>query len=487
MTKHFKPPWSGDVGRYPAVALEKHSALCRIIDVPDATHPLDLRDMIADLDTEDRRAAMVAAQNAAERLDQICAWGPKFDNPIEPMRDALRNPNHEHICLLGGRGGGKSHEIADAIVEIGSTEKHRVVCAREFMVSIADSSKALLQDKIDKSRWANQWRSTDYLLENVVTGTTITFLGVARNPQSAKSMEGATIFWGEEACTFSQKSIDIILPTIRKGGSRFFWSYNPDQPDDPIDVMFRKGEAPERSYVRLVQCTDNQFFYSDTRMASERRTAFIKSSATKFRHVWFGGYDTNPDGLVYQDVTIGRVSLPDDASPMYAVDWGWTDPLSAVEVFVIEPDDPETEKGTIYIRAEVHGSGIPAKSIATEIDSAMPFARTHTIIADSSEPKSIADLQQQGFHVIPAKKGAGSIRAGITFIQGYKIVISPDCVGTIADFTSYMWKKSKDGRILRDPVDLDNHAPDALRYALERYTPPARTQRSGGVVWVKRR
>lgn len=487
MTRYFKPPWDDDPAEYQAVTLEKHSAMCRAVDVPDKTPPPELREIIDELSADEQVEVQQAGVNAAVNLAAMLAWAPDVENPTEDVRSALRNSAYEHVCLWGGRGGGKSHEIAEAIVELASTQKHRVVCAREFMNSIDDSSKALIEDKIKASRWANQWTITERKLENVVTGTTVTFLGVARNPQSAKSLEGATIFWGEEASTFSTTSIDIILPTLRKGGSRFFWSYNPDQKDDPIDAMFRGGQPPERSYVRMVQCTDNTYFYSDTRMPSERRTAYAQKSPAKYRHIWFGGYDTNPDGLVFQDVTVGRVALPDAAVPRYGVDWGWTDPFCALELFVIEPADPEMEKGTIYIRSEVHGSHIMAKDIETKIDAAMPMARNHTITADSSEPKSISDLQGKGFHVVPAKKGTGSIRAGITFIQGYKIVISPDCSGALHDFTSYMWKITKTGVITNDPVDADNHACDTVRYALEDYTPPPRKNRSGGVHWVKRR
>lgn len=480
---HFIPPWSGDPARYPAAALEQHSAHCRALRVPDDTTPADVRQLMQGLTEDEQIAVRQAGLDAVVKLQAMVDWHPEHDNDTETAREALRNPYYTHICLWGGRGGGKSHDIAEAIIELASTGTERVVCGREFQNSIDDSAKTLLEDKIKASRWANQWKVTHNELTNTVTGSTIIFIGVSRNPNSAKSMEGATIFWGEEASEFIQSSLDIILPTMtRTKRSRFFWSFNPQTKTTPIDKMFRQGERPERSYVRMVQCTDNVHFYSDTKMAGERRTAFTKQSLQKFRWIWCGAYNESPEGLVYQHWTTGRVSLPENAVPLYGIDWGWTDPFACLEVFVIEPDDPETERGTIYIRREVYGAKIPAKKLPGRIAEAMPLAKSHQIIADSAEPKSIDDFKDAGFYVTPARKGPGSIRAGISFIQGYDIVVSPDCPNVATELTLYRWKTDKTGTILRDPVDADNHAMDCLRYALEDYTPALADD--GGVDYV---
>lgn len=464
--KTFLAPWDNDPTRYPAWALEKHSAHCRVLGVPDSTHPSEIRHKLTD-------EAVVAGENAVKMLYEMEAWKPAEYDPDyhKSIKEDITTNHYRHYAFWGGRGGGKSHEAAEAIVELASVGYERVVCGREFMASIRDSSRSLLVSKIKKSKWVNDWKITDRELKNTRTGSLVTFMGINRNPDSARSLEGCTLFFGEEAETFSENSLDILLPTIRSPGSRLIWLWNPAY-GGPVDTTFRMSEPPERSYVRCVLCEDNPWFYR-TEMPGERRAAFLKSSPAKYRHIWRGALDTNPELSVYTNWSVGRYELPAGAVPLYGLDFGWTDPLAMLEFFVIEPENKETEKGTIYIAQEIYGSHIPIQELRPKIDEKMPAAVLHTVVADSAEPKSIHYLKTGGLYVIPASKGAGSIRAGISQIQGYNIIVSPECPNTAAELQSYNWKTTKNGIIVRDPEDKNNHAMDALRYGMESHTEPA--------------
>ena len=89
------------------------------------------------------------------------------------------------------------------------------------------------------------------------------------------------------------------------------------------------------------------------------------------------------------------------------------------------------------------------------------------IIADSSEPKSIDDIQRNGiYRILPAKKGKDSILNGIQFIQDFKIYVHPKCENTIVELSNYVWS-NKEGVNINKPIDEYNHLMDALRYALE--------------------
>lgn len=445
------------------------------MDVPDATTPADLRQLLLLATPAAQEQARVSMLNAVEQAEQMYGWAPpEHTTSAAPYAPFSTNHGFEHYAFWGGRGGGKSHGIAEGIIELSSTKLERVVCGREFQNSIKDSVKELLEAKIATSRFASQWVSTEQELRNVVTGSRITFIGMNRNPNSAKSLEGCTIFWGEEAQTFSLTSLEIILPTIRSGGSRCVWSWNPAEKGSPVDDMFRSGVLPERAYICCVLVEDNPFFYTG-RMPGEMRTSWNNATKAKFRHIWRGAYDERPEGLVYQDWTVGRPFIPDDQIPMYGLDWGWVDPFACLEVYILEPDDPEKERGKIYVAAEAYGSYIPANEIGATIDKAFNRRiREAYITADSSEPKSIDDLSGQGFVVYGAVKGPGSVRAGISFIQGYDIWVSPDCIHFQAELAAYKWKVTlRDKIILSNPEDKDNHACDALRYAVEDYVPPS--------------
>ncbi|SIT91639.1 PBSX family phage terminase large subunit [Edaphobacillus lindanitolerans] len=93
-----------------------------------------------------------------------------------------------------------------------------------------------------------------------------------------------------------------------------------------------------------------------------------------------------------------------------------------------------------------------------------------SITADSSDKRLIAELRAKGVRRIhSAVKKPGSIRHGISFLQGFKIYIHPSCVNTIEEFNTYVFQQDKEGNWLNEPEDANNHIIDALRYSMERY------------------
>ena len=88
--------------------------------------------------------------------------------------------------------------------------------------------------------------------------------------------------------------------------------------------------------------------------------------------------------------------------------------------------------------------------------------------ADSAEMKSIDRLYELGLVGIkPARKGPDSIRAGIDFLQDYRIIIHPRCVNFLTEINGYVWDTDKYDNRLQKPVDWQNHLMDAMRYAVE--------------------
>jgi len=383
---------------------------------------------------------------------------------------ALYQDQHEHYAFYGGRGGAKSHHIADWIALTSSKQPERVVCGREFQNSIRDSVKELIEQKIRKNGLEDDWRSTDRELLNVVTGSRISFLGMNRNPESAKSLEGATIFWGEEAQTFTKRSVEIIVPTIRAQGSRMVWSWNSRFRTDEVDVMFRGGVPPEKSYISNVSWRDNLYFYR-TRMPSEFRRS-LRNNPKRHVHIWEGGYDENPDAAIFTNWSVGRPShIPDTVIPRFGLDFGFSaDPNAAVKVYVIEAKNDD-EEDIIYVAQEKVVHNQPIRSLHTTLDS-LSEVRDYEVIADSASPSNIDHLViQDGFNVYGARKGPGSVVAGISLMQGFHIMVDPDCPITASEIKSYMWHLDKSGRTLPKPAEhQQDHCIDAIRYAVEDLT-----------------
>lgn len=401
-----------------------------------------------------------------------------LDTAFDPFGDLIygeayaplyENVYYEHYGFHGGRGGAKSHAVAEALVKWSHEGYERVVCGRQFQISIKDSVKELIESKIRKFGLQAYFKTTNNEIEHLITGSRFTFVGMDRNPESVKSLEGATVFWGEEAQTFTKRSIELIVPTVRSAGSRLIWTWNPRFRTDEIDVQLRGPVPPENSLVVHVGKEDNPFWYR-TRLESERRRS-RRANPKRYAHIWEGAYDENPDAAVFTNWRCDRIDVPDKIAPRFGLDFGFSsDPNALVKVYVIEPWDlgrEDDELGIIYVAQESVGYHVANRNLPTLMEQ-VTEVRNYSITADSARPETIEELQNQGFSVYGAKKGAGSVKNGINFMQGYEIVVSPDCPTTLNEVQHYQWMLDANDKPLPKPAeDQQDHCLDGIRYAVE--------------------
>ena len=143
-----------------------------------------------------------------------------------------------HAVIEGGRYSLKSHTAARYILLRCRMAKTRVVCLRQFQRNIGDSSYQLLVDLIQQYGFTEfKWTNDEII--NTITGSNIIFKGLDRNVESTiKSLEGVDLVWIDEAQTITQKSIRILVPTVRKVGSQLIWTLNRLTDLDPVIVYF---------------------------------------------------------------------------------------------------------------------------------------------------------------------------------------------------------------------------------------------------------
>lgn len=381
-----------------------------------------------------------------------------------------------HKALFGGRGGAKSWSVATYLVLKAHTERKKIVCARQFQNSIRDSSKELVEQRIVALGLADQFTVTERAIVHRHTDSVISFIGLERNIDSIRSLEGADIVWVEEARTIKAKSMEVLLPTVRKAGSELIWTWNPEDPRDPVDAYFRGGPPRSDAIVTRVDYTDNPFF-NLTGMPAEMEL-LRQQNYDRYRHVWLGEYDISFESKVFPNVEIGRIEVPPNISPRYGLDFGFNDPSFVVKVYVLGR--------TIYIAAEAVGV-VPLDQLPLLLDAVL-HDRGDLVRADSSQPGMIEFLNARGFGVRPARKGKGSVREGIALLQSYEIVIDPSCEQMREESRLYSWPTDKlTGKVIAgtNPVDAYNHGWDACRYACEDLLFSGEVDdTSGGVVWL---
>ena len=153
------------------------------------------------------------------------------------------------------------------------------------------------------------------------------------------------------------------------------------------------------------------------------------------------------------------VMLEEFTNARNGLDFGFSsDPAAVVKTHY------DTKHKTIYVYGEVYERGLTNDLLAVEVKK---LVGAGYVVCDSSEPKSIAELQGGGVSAGAAKKGKDSVDFGIQWLQQQTIVIDTACINAKNEFEGYHWREDKDGNALRQPVDKNNHLIDALRYAYE--------------------
>ena len=405
------------------------------------------------------------------------------DTPRLKIPKAFRELNSvkaRYKGFYGGRGGAKSHSFATTLVLKGSESEvgKRILCCREIQRSIRESVKQTLEAKIVAGGLQDFYVATNTEIRGA-NGTQFLFEGLRSNVTAIQSLEGIDIVWIEEANTVSRSSLDVLIPTIRSPGSELWFSWNPRNPTDPVDAMFRgpgaeelAGETIPKPYdqwmvSREVGFQDNPYFPDVLHAEMERDK---RRDPDKYAHIWLGKYASRSESRVFKNWRIDTIEIPSNAKPYYGADWGFAiDPTVLVRCFIFPKDR------VLYVDAEVAGVGVeidktPAffDKIASDPEDPL-HPRRWPVKADSARPETISYMQRHGYpHIQPARKGPGSVDEGIEFLKSYDIVVHPNCRRVIDELTLYSYEIDKlTNEVLPVLADDDNHTIDALRYAAE--------------------
>lgn len=393
-------------------------------------------------------------------------------------------PPARYKAARGGRGGAKSHLFGDLGLTRAAREPGiRIVCIREVQNSLKESVKKLLEDRIAQ-RGLIGFESLESEIRTPGNGQII-FRGMQKTTaNNIKSLEAYDIAWVEEAQTFSQRSLDLLRPTIRKPGSEMWFSWNPHLYDDPVEQFFCGPNGPPPGAVVVTSSyRDNPFLSDESRKDLEwDRT----HDPEKFAHIWEGGYEKHSEARVFKNWRVLRDDEldalgVDKLTPLYGADWGFAnDPTTLVKIYRV--------KRSLIVWAEAWEIGCRLDNTSRLFDRLdAGTARQHTIIADSARPETIDHLKHHGYPLIePSVKGPNSVEEGVKFIQNLDVLVHPRCRHTIDELQNYKYKvDALTGEVLPVLVDESNHIIDPIRYALERERHlPERKKVGGGIVWA---
>lgn len=383
----------------------------------------------------------------------------KIQIPIEYKR--LFDSDWREAALYGGRYSLKSHTVARVLLIQARMEKLRIACFREFQNSIAESSHQLLSDLIELYG-LKEFNVTDNSIINKLNGSDFLFKGLHHNEQSIKSIEGIDKAWVEEAQTISKSSLEVLTPTVRKPGSQIIYTYNRLLEQDPVHVRLVIEGRPNTLIINANYDIAEKYGWLPQVVKDEIEDDRINRPAL-YKHKWLG----EPNSLerrIYRDWK--RIeSVPHEARLIRrGLDFGYSkDPSAIIAIYEYN--------GGFILDEELYRKGMKNNELGAFLKNV--DEPNTLVVGDSAEPKSIADLQEQGINILGVKKigekdEKGNKKSfkqyGIDFVKQKKISYTARSKNLEQEYLTYYHKEDKDGNVLNDPEDGNDHAMDSLLY-----------------------
>lgn len=384
-------------------------------------------------------------------------------------------PHRQYKGGRGGRASGKSHFFAERMVEHSVADPHfSGVCLREVQRSLRYSAKRLVDAKIRNLGVAHLFDVRDNEIRRKGGSGVIIFQGMQdHTADSIKSLEDFSVAWYEEAQRMSLRSRDLLLPTIeRVPDSELWFSWNPDQPDDPVEDLLVANPIDD-SVTVTVNYGQNPFRDDGVDKAASRAQ---RRDPDSYPHIWLGEYNTKSDDQVLAGKWRVDEFEPEDDwdGPYFGEDFGFsTDPGTLMEVYI--------HGNTLYVYHETYAHGIETDHLPA-FHARNPRAKGRVIRADNARPENISYLNRHGWPRVEAvRKWPGSVEDGISKLRGFdEIVIHVQCPHTAEE--ARLWKYKRDrltDEVLPTLIDKHNHTWDAIRYAIE----PLIKRRGQAAVW----
>ncbi|HFZ1853073.1 TPA: PBSX family phage terminase large subunit [Serratia marcescens] len=371
-------------------------------------------------------------------------------------------------CSHGGRGSAKTRTFAmmtavKAYQAMMNGEAGVILCAREFMNSLEESSMQEVKQAILSVPWlAANFDIGEKYIRTIDKSVNYVFCGLRHNLDSIKSKARILLCWVDEAESVSEIAWQKLSPTVREEGSEIWVTWNPERDGSATDKRFRKDAGDDCITVEM-NYTDNPWFpdvLEGERLNDERRL-----DPATYAWVWEGAYLENSD----KQVLAGKYRIAEFSDSLwkeaerlfFGADFGFAkDPNTLVRSFILH--------NRLYIEYEAYGQHTELDHMP-ELYDTIPGVRDWPIKADSARPETISYLKRQGFNISAAEKWQGSVEDGIAHLRGFdEIIIHPRCKNVAREARLWSYKTDRiTGEVLPKLADGNEHCWDGIRYSLD--------------------
>ena len=373
----------------------------------------------------------------------------------------------------GGRGSGKTRTFAlmtavKAMMFAEAGSSGVILCGREFMNSLEDSSMEEIKQAIRSVPWLDAYfEMGEKYIRTKNRRVSYVFVGLRHNVDSLKSKARVLLAWIDEAESVSETAWMKLRPTVREANSEVWVTWNPEKDGSPTDQRFRKT-VPANAKIIEMNYTDNPWFPKV--LEDERQDDRARLDDQTYAWIWEGAYRENSDA----QILAGKYRVdefdtqPGWDGPYFGIDWGFSqDPTAGVKLWIHDQ--------RLYVEYEASKVGLENDDIAGFMIQRLPGIEKHVVRADSARPETISHVKSTGQgkrqalpQITSVQKWPGSVEDGIAHLRSYReIIIHSRCKETLKEARLYSYKTDRlSGDVLTTIVDANNHLLDAVRYAL---------------------
>lgn len=365
---------------------------------------------------------------------------------IEPLFKANTTEGVRTFVNQGGTSSGKTYTLMQVLIYFALVDNGCVITiAGQDLPNLKVGAMRDAKTIINNNDWLRNYfkfnESSSFF--QGLNGSIIEFKSY-QNEQDAKNGKRDYLFLNEA----NGVSYAIFWQLSIRTRKKVYIDYNPSE------RFWAHNELIGREGVKLI-ISDHR---GNPFLTKEEHERIENIEDEELHKVYARGLTGKLSGVIFPNFAIVDELPKTDEWKLvgFGLDFGFTnDPTALVKVVLAH--------GELYVDLLIYETGLTNPKIA-EKAKAEGVTRKTQIIADSAEPKSIAELNNLGLWVVPTLKGKDSILLGIDILQRYKINVTRRSTALIEELQSYKWEENKDGKKTNKPIDDFNHAIDALRY-----------------------
>ena len=370
-----------------------------------------------------------------------------------------------YFIISGGRGSGKSFSVNALLVMLTYEQGHTILFTRYTLTSAYISIIPEFIDKLEQFGSIADFHITKDEILNKKTGSKIIFRGIktSSGDQTAnlKSLQGITTWVVDEAEELvDEQKFDTIDLSVRQQGkpNRIILILNPTTKEHFIYRRFfedrgvQEGSNTTKENTTYIHTTYQDNIDNLSKSYIDQIEQMKIRRPEKYKQQMLGSWLNKAEGVIFNNWSVGE--FKHIGTSVWGQDYGFAaDPSTLVEVNI------DSTNKRIYLKECFYLQRLTTSQIA-QLN--LKHAREGLIVGDSAEPRLLSEIKAKGCNVRPSIKGQGSITYGISLLQDYDIIVSPDSTNLIKELNNYRWLERKSNT----PIDNWNHLIDAVRYAV---------------------